>query len=57
MADGDGNGDDEQQAEAVPNKMLNGMPNHHTRGLTNDYRAANGYSTEATNRDGHREVD
>jgi len=33
------------------------MPNHHIRGLQNDYRATNGYSTEAAYRDGHREVD
>jgi len=32
------------------------MPNHLTRGLPNDYREANGYSTEAAYRDGHREV-
>ena len=33
------------------------MPNHLTRGLPNDYREANGYSTEAAYRDGHREVE
>jgi hypothetical protein len=33
------------------------MPNHLTRGLPNDYRETNGYSTEAAYRDGHREVD
>jgi len=32
------------------------MPNHISRGLPNDYREANGYSTEAAYRDGHREV-
>jgi hypothetical protein len=31
------------------------MPNHHTRGLPNDYREANEYSTEAAYRDGHRD--
>jgi len=33
------------------------MPNHLTRGLQNDYRETNGYSTEAAYLDGHREVD
>jgi len=33
------------------------MPNHISRGLPNDNREANGYSTEAAYRDGHREVD
>ena len=33
------------------------MPNHNSRGLPNDYREANGYSTEAAYRDGPREVD
>jgi len=32
------------------------MPTHLTRGLPNDCREANGYSTEAAYRDGHREV-
>jgi len=31
------------------------MPNHLTRGLPNDYREANEYSTEAAYRDGHRD--
>jgi len=33
------------------------MPNHISRDLPNDYREANGYSTDAAYRDGHREVD
>jgi hypothetical protein len=33
------------------------MPNYISRGLPNDYREANGYSTEAAYRDVHREVD
>jgi len=32
------------------------MPNYISRGLPNDYQEANGYSTEAAYRDGHREV-
>jgi len=39
-----------------PNGIPNGMPNHLTRGLRNDYREANGYSTEAAYLDSHREV-
>jgi len=33
------------------------MPILHTRSQRNDYREANGYSTEAAYRDGHREVE
>ena len=33
------------------------MPIILTRGPTNDYRQANGYSTEAAYRDAHREVE
>ena len=33
------------------------MPNHFTRGLQNDHRQDNGYSTETAYRDGHRQVD
>jgi len=40
-----------------PNGIPNGIPNHLTGGLPNDYREANGYSTEAAYRDGRREVD
>ena len=32
------------------------MRNHFTRGLPNDYRESNGYSTETADRDSHREV-
>jgi len=35
-----------------PNGIPNWMPIHLTRGLPNDYREANGYSTEAAYRDG-----
>jgi len=37
--------------------MANGIPNHLTGGLPNDYREVNGYSTEAAYQDGRREVD
>ena len=40
-----------------PNGIPNGIPNHLTGGLPNDYREANGYSTEAAYRDCRREVD
>jgi len=41
--------------EWVPKEIENDHRAH--RGLPNDYRETNGYSTEAANRDGHREVD
>jgi len=56
MAACNGDGDDEQRAEAVPNQKLNSMLNHLTRGLLNDYREANGFSTEASSQDGDRKV-
>jgi hypothetical protein len=41
----------------LPNGILNPMPNLFTKGLQNDHRQDNGYSTETPYRDGHREVD
>ena len=43
--------------ELWPSTIRNGIPNHLTRGLPNDYQATNGYSTAAVYRDGCREVD
>jgi len=40
-----------------PNGIPDWMPNHLTRGLPNDYRETNGYSTETAYQDGQREVD
>jgi len=41
--------------ELVPKEIENDHQAY--RGLPNDYRERNGYSTEAAYRDGHREVD